>query len=158
MSAYLVDECFRAEVEAKKWCRRRDGYLSRAVGRGTVLMHQHVWQLAGRPLPELPLTIDHINSNPSDNRLENLRIATQRLQNLNQVPKARSSGLPRGVLRSRKRYMAQIGVGGKSTYIGSYDTPEEASAAYEEARGREIAKELEVVSQLSKAPLLTRAR
>ena len=43
--------------------------------------------------------------------------------------------LPRGVSRTGwgNRYFVQIRRGGKRYYLGTYDTPEEASQAYEAA-------------------------
>jgi len=40
------------------------------------------------------------------------------------------SGLPKGVRKSGSRFIAQIWRNGKYVYLGSFNTPEEASAAY----------------------------
>lgn len=42
----------------------------------------------------------------------------------------KASGLPKGVTTSKGRFMAQISIGGRCRYIGTYDTPEEAHSAY----------------------------
>lgn len=44
-------------------------------------------------------------------------------------------GLPRGVSRTGwgNRYFVQIRRGGKRHYLGTYETPEEAARAYEQA-------------------------
>ena len=72
--------------------------------------------------------IDHVNGIGSDNRWANLREATQ-VQNMrNQF---RSRCLPRGVSAAGNKFVAQAGVGGKKIkYLGRYDTPAEAHAAY----------------------------
>ena len=116
-------------------------------------MHRFVWELSGRPLPEKPLSIDHINRNPLDNRLENLRIASQSLQCLN---KRRSwkkyDHLPTGVYLSKrsptKPYMAIATHKGKQVCCGHHATPEEASAAYEKKKAELIAIECSVISTL----------
>jgi len=107
------------------------------------MMHQMVWRLAGRDKPEHPLTIDHINRDPSDNRLENLRIATQTLQNYNTKSRERNKhNLPRGVYfipgdgkkPRTKPYAAKVCHKGKQIYCGYYLTPEEASEAADAKR------------------------
>ena len=42
-----------------------------------------VWLLCGGILPPPYLTLDHINRQRMDNRIENLRVATRRQQNMN---------------------------------------------------------------------------
>ena len=67
--------------------------------------------------------IDHINGIRHDNRIANLREATHAQNCRNRVAKVGRLE-PKGVYLSRGRYHVKIG-------IGSYDTMEEASAAYE---------------------------
>jgi len=68
-------------------------------------------------------TVDHINRNKLDNRVENLRIITQQQQCFNVGAKGYTL-LPSG------KWQSQIYVRGKSTYLGVFDTEEEASQAY----------------------------
>jgi hypothetical protein len=105
-----------------------------------------IWRLAGQERPEHPLTIDHINQDPSDNRMENLRVATQTLQNYNTKDRQRPTHkLPRGVYfmpsngkksgkPRAKPYAAKVCHRGKQIYVGYYNTPEEASKAVEAKR------------------------
>lgn len=75
--------------------------------------------------------VDHINGDRSDNRWENLRLATRSQNTINRqrsLPKA--SGLPQGVYRDRKRFKAQIKVDGRKRHLGCYATPDEAHTAY----------------------------
>jgi hypothetical protein len=100
-----------------------------------------VWRLAGRELPKHPLSIDHINQDPSDNRLENLRIATQTLQNFNTRSRSRSKHpLPRGVYffaDRAKPYGAKVCFKGRQIYCGYFKTPKEAEEAVA-ARRKEL--------------------
>ena len=76
--------------------------------------------------------IDHINGDKGDNRLVNLREASNGQNKANSgLSKANTSGY-KGVSRQsyRRGWRAQIKKNGKSRYIGGYDTPEEAHAAY----------------------------
>jgi len=79
--------------------------------------------------------IDHINGNPSDNRLCNLRDVTQKTntQNLHNAHKDNKSGFI-GVHKDKKRWGARIHINGKNVSLGNFDTPEEAHAAYIEAK------------------------
>lgn len=107
---------------------RKDGYrVTRLADNGPhYRVHRlmaHVW--LGMPLNS-PLDVDHINGNPADNRLENLRIAT-RSQNLqNQVVRTRY----KGVRESGLKWTAKIIVNKQEIYIGTYETAEQAALAY----------------------------
>jgi hypothetical protein len=86
--------------------------------------------------------IDHIDGNKLNNLRSNLRKATQK-QNAKNVArhKDNSSGF-KGVWRRsdhkrKKIWVAEITCDGKSLYLGSYLTPEEAHAVYD-AKAREL--------------------
>lgn len=96
------------------------------------LAHRLAWYYATGtwPIGE----IDHINGNPSDNRLANLRLAT-RAQNVAnaKVNPLNTTGF-RGVCKvpraSGDRFQATIRVNGRAIYLGTFSTPEEAHSAY----------------------------
>lgn len=71
--------------------------------------------------------IDHINGNPSDNRIVNLRDVTSSINHQNRrVASKRSITGLLGVSPKRNKFMARI----DHKHIGVYDTPELAHAAY----------------------------
>jgi len=76
--------------------------------------------------------VDHINGIRTDNRIENLRWVTNQQNQWNRNSKGYS------IARNGK-YYSQIHQDGKSIYLGTYDTEEEAHQAYlnkaEELRG-----------------------
>jgi hypothetical protein len=72
--------------------------------------------------------IDHINGNPLDNRIENLRKVTQQQNQHNQV---RAKGY---ILRPSGTYQANIGLNDKTIYLGTYATEDEARQAYLKAK------------------------
>lgn len=79
----------------------------------------------------MPKQVDHINRVKSDNRIENLRAADHSNNQMNTDTRGSRSGL-RGVRLVPKtgRWAARIYRNGKEIRIGTFATPEEASAAY----------------------------
>ena len=72
------------------------------------------------------IVVDHINSNKSDNRLENLRLTTNR-ENL-----SRRGGSSKyvGVSKFRNKWMSTITINNKLEYLGIYKTEEEAHRSH----------------------------
>jgi hypothetical protein len=80
----------------------------------------------------LPPVIDHIDGDPTNNRIENLRPATHATNMRNsKKPRTNTSGF-KGVRfhKQRQKWTAQISVNNRSLYLGIYETPELAYAAY----------------------------
>ena len=77
--------------------------------------------------------IDHINGIVDDNRLSNLRLATQLQTTHNRKRSSRNTSGYKGVSykKAKRKYYATIKVGNKDLHLGCFDTPEEASAIYE---------------------------
>jgi hypothetical protein len=76
--------------------------------------------------------IDHLDGNPANNRIENLRDVSHSV-NMQNIRKAKSSNKSTGMLgsyRIGKRFQAKIVIDGKVRHIGMFDTPELAHAAY----------------------------
>ena len=80
---------------------------------------------------------DHINGDKLDNRIANLREATQSLNMCNsRIPKTNTSGI-KGVswIKSKKRWRAKIGFDGKCYELGrGFKTKEEAAKAVAQKR------------------------
>jgi hypothetical protein len=81
------------------------------------------------------MEIDHINTNPLDNRRENLRIATHRqnCKNKNKY-KNNTSGF-KGVSFDKKeqKFRARISIDGKRKFLGYFATAEAAHEEYKRA-------------------------
>jgi hypothetical protein len=74
--------------------------------------------------------MDHKNRVRHDDRWNNLREATKTQNKYNRTQKLRD--FPRGVCKDRNSYSARCSVNGKTHYLGSYTTPNEAHIAYKE--------------------------
>lgn len=108
---------------------RGDGYIRLIIGSRRYFAHRVAWLLVHGTEPEGE--VDHINGNPSDNRISNLRIATH-AQNISNSGKRKNntSGF-KGVSRGRTTgFRATIFLHGKQIHLGSFVTKEEAYAAY----------------------------
>jgi len=93
-------------------------------------MHRVIARRAGI---DLSSQIDHVNGDKLDDRRANLRAASQ-AENMQNCPKHKDgvSGF-KGVSRTGRRYVAQIFVNGYNMSLGVYETPEQASVAYDYA-------------------------
>lgn len=97
--------------------------------------HRVIWMMHHGDL-EADQFIDHIDGNPLNNRLENLRIA-DRIQNRANSIGFNKLGLPKGVSKHWNKYVAKIGHDGIREHIGVYNTIEEAEEAYNK-RAKEL--------------------
>ena len=74
------------------------------------------------------IVVDHIDNNPSNDKLYNLQLITQR-HNLTKNRKAKSGYT--GVYRtSSNNYYSEIRKNDKRIYLGTFKTPQEAAKAY----------------------------
>lgn len=98
----------------------------------TYQAHRLVWMYFYKTKPE---TIDHINNNFKDNRIENLRPASysQNLQNTRKLTPGHSKF--KGVTwdKRREKWIARIKVGNKRLYLGQFDVEKQASEVYNRA-------------------------
>ena len=118
--------------------RRKDGYLIITINGRGYRAHRLAWLYVYGEDPKGE--IDHVNGDPTDNRIVNLRIAT-RSQNVANTRKKNYSGNKlKGVTPTRNgvKYKAQIRINGKNTYLGTYSNEEEAHAAYKAAAEKEF--------------------
>jgi hypothetical protein len=105
------------------------GYLATQFLYQPIKVHRIAWKLHTGQEP--PNQIDHINQNPTDNRWENLRAASHRLNCANRSRKRQGPGLPGTQQRSSGRWSAYGGGGSEGRiHLGTYDTVEEAHQAH----------------------------
>lgn len=123
----LVDETDFDWLSGYKWCFHKGAAVSNRKGVYT-LMHRLIMN------PPVDLVIDHINRDPLDNRRANLRVCSQNENRMNSG--LRKNKKYKGIYFKKRRlkWVAQIaGTKDGHVYLGQYDTPEEAAAAYDAA-------------------------
>lgn len=90
-----------------------------------------VWELHNGPIPGNKL-IGYHDRNPFNLHIDNLLLQTRRERGVRSRQPVASTG-HRGIQASGDRFSASAKVMGKSMYIGTYDTQEEAIRARERA-------------------------
>ena len=98
------------------------------------LVSRAVWYLSTGEDPAEKL-VDHIDKNPLNNNLSNLRLADVMLQNNNKSIRRNNKSGAQGVSRNTQinKWRADVRVKGKTMYLGSYTCLLEAAAAYNDA-------------------------
>lgn len=116
---------------------RPDGYRIISVLGERRLAHRLAWVYAYGAWPAMHL--DHINGRRSDNRIANLRLATNRenMQNLHLAHRdSTSQRLGVSWDSGRSRWLAQISDGTRNIFLGRFVEEVEAEAAYLQAKAR----------------------
>lgn len=94
-------------------------------------MTKDIWE---RHCGEVPggMTIDHIDRDTLNNRLDNLRLATRSQQQINQAVDRSSTTGYKGVSWQKREgaYRAKVEFKGRQFYLGLYSRPTEAAFAY----------------------------
>lgn len=136
-TAIIDDDERGREASMWKWYARRNGqriYAARGIwGAGPngqvkiEYLHNFILGVKG---------VDHINGDGLDNRLANLRPATHQ-QNLRGFQRKRqcSTSKFRGVYWAKlnQKWAAQIKIHCRATYLGLFDSEEDAARAYDAA-------------------------
>lgn len=127
--------CKAADVAG---ARRHDGYIRITVDQHRVWAHRLVWLYVNGTWPLQQ--IDHINGNPSDNRLANLRDVSPQtnMQNERQARRRKNGGTLLGAhwCMTWKRWKSSIITSGKLMHVGWFDTEQQAHDAYVAAKRR----------------------
>lgn len=115
-----------------------DGYWKVRLDGLTYQAHRLIWLYMTGEWPSEE--VDHINLNKADNRWGNLREASHR-DNMINVRARKPSGSPshlKGAYKSHRQdtWFSQIRINGRARRLGTFNTAEEAHAAYCEAAQR----------------------
>lgn len=112
------------------WHLNANGYAAtRYNGKNTIF---HDIAFPSRPKGQL---VDHISGNRLDNRVENLRIVNRQQNRTNSGIRSNNTSGHTGVTwdKSKRKWVAQIQIGGKTKHLGRYTDIEKAIKARTEA-------------------------
>jgi len=126
---------YKAYIGKKAGTLNPNGYIYISINSKQYFAHRLIFLMNHGYLPK---TIDHINNNKSDNRIENLRPATISENGLNRkTSKNNSSGVKNVAwCKSSKKWKVSMTVNGKDKYFGVYDNLELADLVAQEARDK----------------------
>lgn len=126
----------RIKLNERAGCTFKGGYRRIFVNGKSHAEHRLVWLYHYGKMPEKDL--DHINRNPSDNRIENLRECTDKenQQNTN-IQKNNTSGYKGvGWYKNYNKWCAKIKVNGKYINLGYFEDKEDAIKARKQAENK----------------------
>jgi hypothetical protein len=108
------------------------------AGQHKMLVHRLV-ALAFIANPDSLKCVDHVDGNPQNNHVSNLRFCTHQMNMFNIKSHVGSSSGFKGVSwhKPSKKWLAHISVDGKAKHIGIFDDEADAARAYDEV-AREI--------------------
>lgn len=113
---------------------RPDGYCGIVVNYERFLKHRIIWEMHNGEIPK-GMVIDHIDGNPANSIIENLRLTTMQGNSSNMKMKPCNSSGFNGVSYNNKvkKYHARICVNGEKINLGFYSDINDAIKAREEA-------------------------
>tara|TARA_R110000803_G_scaffold97328_1_gene165491 strand:- start:22 stop:504 length:483 start_codon:yes stop_codon:yes gene_type:complete len=139
---YEEDKMYRLSKHTKKWnclndlIPEKNGYIRITINKKHYLLHRIIYKYHNEEWEITDIShdnqIDHININPLDNRIENLRVVNISQNLRNQKKQDNCSSIYKGVswFKRSKKWKATISINGKRKHLGYYDTEEEAYEVY----------------------------
>jgi hypothetical protein len=133
-NAVKIEEIDFTKIKLHPKGYRCIGVLVKDIGVKKILVHQIIASVfLNHQINGLKLVVDHINSDKTDNRINNLRIVTNR-ENVSKEL-AIKTGLPTGVsfIKNKNRFKSEIYINRKRIYLGCFKDSILASQAYQNA-------------------------
>jgi hypothetical protein len=122
----IVDEDIYYKLQEFSWWYKtkiKGGYVLGNVNKKNILLHRFILNYYGKDV------VDHINSNPLDNRKCNLRVVTKKQNAMNVTVCKNSTSKYIGVcsIKERNTWSAQIHVNKKKIHLGTFKNEENAA-------------------------------
>jgi hypothetical protein len=138
---YENDKLYRLSKKTNKWCccndlKSHNGYIRITINKKMYLLHRLIykyfneeWDITDSSYNNL---IDHFDINPLNNRIENLRVVNNSINNRNKNKFKNCSSKYKGVSwnKQRNKWKVSITIDGKSKHLGLFDNEEEANECY----------------------------
>ena len=125
-----------------KPCNDKDGYKKINLCKNGDVKKFTIHRLVAKAFldnPDNKPKVDHIDNNPANNNVKNLRWCSQKDNLYNQDKHKNNTTGFKGIVFDKyaNKYKAQIKINGKNKHLGLFETAEEASKAYD-AKAKEI--------------------
>lgn len=123
----LVDPCSLTKLPNRTVCIHSSfKYAYFKFNGKQIKLHRYLMNLT-----DPKVQVDHINRDPLDNRMSNLRIASNAENCRNRNNRKNSKIKYKGVTQTKEgNYMARIQVDGKRICLGRFESPEKAAEVY----------------------------
>lgn len=125
---WRVTRNWRTPAGSRAGNLRSDGYRRIKVDGVLIMENRAAWLWMTGEWPKHQ--VDHDNLDKSDNRWSNLRDATPTQNSANSPKRSTNRSGYKGVFHHRGRWEAKLHRDGHGVYLGRFDTPELAHAAY----------------------------
>lgn len=127
-----IDDKYHPCVKHMRWHLDSSGHVCTSFAGVNYFLHRLLFEIANGFLPEM---LDHIDKNPLNNKIDNLRAADKSLNSTNRTrPKNNKSGY-KGVSwdKQRKKWFVKIEVRKKQIALGRFENVQDAVCAYNSA-------------------------
>ena len=129
---WKVQKNSRALIGSKAGSLKNNGYYSITIDSKLYRNHRLIYLYHYGYLPKF---IDHIDNDPLNNNIENLRETTRSQNLMNQKPRKNKSSKYKGVswYKRDKIWQAQIKINKKQIHLGRFKLEKDAALAYNKA-------------------------
>lgn len=129
---WKVRKSDKTKIGDEAGSQRDDSRISVRIDGKAYRLHRLIYLYHHGFIPEY---IDHIDGNPSNNRIENLRPATVKQNSYNRTKQANNTSGYKGVYfhKATKKWVAYC----DASSLGYYDTPEDANVVVKKFREKQ---------------------